>query len=386
MIKHLLLIGVAFLVLTVACSGPAQPGPAPATTTAAPAPRQAGWEQKWEVVVADAKKEGQVVIYSQWGPDTRNLLIKGFKDKYGINVEWLAFSRGPEITARAQTEKAAGINNADFFGTGLTTTMVTMKPLGLLGPIAPRLILPEVTDSKAWKIGKVPLVDKDGTGFGMVATAQRYILRNTDLVKEGEITTYKDLLKPQFKGKLTLNDPTVTGPGNAMFGHLAQDLWGEAETLQFLKDLLIKQEAVITRDNRQQVEWVARGKYTVAIAPLVEVTQDFIKQGAPLALGATTEGVAVVSGAGAFAIPAVLPHPNAATVFINWVLSKEGATVFQKGFGNPSARADVPAEGLDPLLFPKPGEKVFPESEEVIVVWRGKMMEANRAIIDSLAK
>lgn len=384
--KAVLLILAALILPVSGCLPPKEPVPTPVTKVATPLPKLAAWEQKWETVLAAAKKEGQVTIYSQWGPDTRNLLIKGFKDKYGINVEWLAFSRGPEITAKAQTERTAGINNADYFGTGLTTILVTMKPPGLLGPIGPHLILPEVTDPKAWQIGQVPLVDKDGMGFGMVATAQRYILRNTELVKEGEITTYKDLLKPQYKGKLTLNDPTVTGPGNAMFGHFAQDLYGEAETQQFLRDLLIKQEAVVTRDNRQQVEWVARGKYAIAIAPLVEVTQDFIKQGAPLALVITNEGVAVVSGAGAFGISTVLPHPNATTVFINWLLSKEGQTIFQKGFGNPSARTDISREGLDPLLFPRPGEKVYPESEDVVVVWRGKMMEASKGVIGSLSK
>ncbi|MBI2934300.1 MAG: extracellular solute-binding protein [Chloroflexi bacterium] len=387
--KTMLVIAVAIFGLVLAgCIPGEQPisVSTPGARTGPPSSSAAGPEQKWEKVLAEARKEGQVVVYSQWGPDTRNALLKGFKDRYGINVEWMAFSRGPEITARAQTEKGAGIINADFYGTGLTTILVTMKPQGLTGDIRPYLLLPEVLDPKAWRIGQVPVVDKAGMGFGMVATAQRYILRNTEMVKDDEIKTYKDLLKPQFKGKLTLNDPTVTGPGNAMFGHFAQDLWGEAETVQFEKDLLIKQEAVVVRDNRQQVEWVARGKYAIAIAPLVEVTQDFIRQGAPLSLVFTTEGVAVVSGAGGFGIPERPAHPNALTVFINWLLSKEGQTIFQKGFGNPSARADVPSEGLDPALFPRPGEKVYPESEEVIAVYRGKMMEVSKGVLESLKK
>ena len=81
-----------------------------------------------------------------------------------------------------------------------------------------------------------------------------------------------------------------------------------------------------------------------------------------------------------------MPHPNATTVFVNWLLSKEGQTLFIKGFGNPSARADVTGEGLNPLLFPQPGEKIYPETEEVIAVWRGKMMAVNKAVINSLKK
>lgn len=347
---------------------------------------RASSEDKWEAIVLGAKKEGKVIIYSIWGPDTRMLLSKAFKDKYGIDVEWTAFSRGPELTARVSMENKSGLYLADAYGVGLTTILVTMKPLGLLRSIEPFLILPEVTDSKVWHLGKVPLVDKDKQGLGMIAAVQRYILRNTELVGAGEINSYQDLLKPQYKGKLLLNDPTVTGPGNAMIGHFAQDLWGEEGTVQFLKDLLIKQEALVVRDNRLQVEWVARGKYSIAIAPLIEAVQDFRRLGAPVALVLVKEGAPIVSGAGALALASTVPHPNATTLFVNWLLTREGQTVFIKGFGNPSARADVSGEGLDPLLFAQSGEKIYPESEEVIAIWRSKMMQVSKGIIDAVPK
>lgn len=386
--KHLFILAYAVLLALVLVSCAGQRSPQPVSAVPPPVRPEAGSapQDKWEDILLGAKKEGKVIVYSIWGPDTRQLLSKAFKDKYGIDVEWTAFSRGPELTARASMENKSGLYLADAYGVGLTTILVTMKPIGLLRSIEPHLILPEVTDSKAWRFGKVPLVDKDKQGLGMISAVQRYILINTELVRAGEITSYQDLLKPQYKGKLLLNDPTVTGPGNAMIGHFAQDLWGEDGTVQFLKDLLIKQEALIVRDNRLQVEWVARNKYSIAIAPLIEAVQDFRRLGAPVALVPVKEGAPIVSGAGALALASNLPHTNAATLFVNWLLTKEGQTVFIKGFGNPSARADVSGEGLDPLLFPQAGEKIYPESEDVIAVWRNKMMQVSKGIIESLPK
>ncbi len=111
--RKLIALWLPLLVLIAACQPANEPTLVPTPKSEAAAPKAAGWEEKWQTVLAAAKKEGQVTVYSQWGPETRNLLIKEFKDKYGINVEWLAFSRGPEITARVSMENRAGIYNAD---------------------------------------------------------------------------------------------------------------------------------------------------------------------------------------------------------------------------------------------------------------------------------
>ena len=52
-------------------------------------------------------------------------------------------------------------------------------------------------------------------------------------------------------------------------------------------------------------------------------------------------------------------HPNASLVFINWLLTKEGQTIFQKVYGTPSARLDVDMTGIDPAFIPQEGEKLI---------------------------
>lgn len=60
------------------------------------------------------------------------------------------------------------------------------------------------------------------------------------------------------------------------------------------------------------------------------------------------------------------PHPRTARLFINWLLSKEGQTLFTKAFGAPSARLDVATEGLDPATLIKPGIKYIEGDAEEI--------------------
>ncbi len=52
------------------------------------------------------------------------------------------------------------------------------------------------------------------------------------------------------------------------------------------------------------------------------------------------------------------PHPNAAKVYLNWILSKEGQSIYAKADGQASVRADVDASAwLSPTLIPKKGQQ-----------------------------
>ncbi len=379
-------MALALVALWAACTQPAAPSPAPAPKQTAVPKTKAGWEQQWDELLAAARKEGTVTIYNTaWRPQASAALREAFTQKYGINLEFSPFARGAELFAKVQAEKTAGLAVADLFGAGGPTLISTMKPAGVFRPMEPLLILPEAIDPKAWSGNRVPYLDKDKLAIGMAASVQRYIAYNTDLVKSGEIGGYDDVLKPQYKGKITLNDPTVTGAGNAFIAHLAHDLWDLDRTTVFLTRLIKEQGLVIERDYRIQVESVVRGKYAIALAPLPETMDEFLRIGAPITVAITREGTFVSPAAGAMAISASAPHPNATTVFANWLLTREGQTVFSKGFGSPSLRADVPVEGFFPIMLPQPGEKLFLDSEDLIL-YRGKMQAVAKKIIDEARK
>ncbi len=379
------IVTTLFLAATalVACAPPAQPtAPEPKTTGAAsPAAVKAGWEAKWDSTLAAAKKEGTVVVYTLLPPEARIAAGQAFKDKYGITVEFSAFSRGPELLAKVQAEKRAGLNLVDIFSAGPPTLIATMKPEGVLGSMEPYLILPEVTNPKNWRGDRVPFMDNDKTALGMVASLQRNIMYNTELIKQGELTGYEDLLKPQYKGKITINDPSVAGVGNAFFSHLAQNVWDVERTSQYIRQLIKDQEAVIQRDNRLHIETVARGKYAIGLAPIIEIAAEFLQAGAPLGFVVNKEGVFVSPATGAISVSVNPAHPNATTIFINWLLSIEGQTVFSKNHGNPSLRVDVPTDSFFPIFLPQPGEKIYLDAEDSII-FRGKMLDVAKKVIE----
>ncbi|MBI4329907.1 MAG: extracellular solute-binding protein [Chloroflexi bacterium] len=360
------------LLLLASCASSTATPPAPEN------PRPVGGvpastpERDWANILVHAKKEGKVSAYSAgWGAEIRVPLTEAFEKKHGIELEFTGFGRGVEQANRARMEKAAGLNIADVFPSGSGTLLTVMKPEGLLGDMEPFLILPEVTDPKLWG-GQLPFIDKDRKAFAMIGNINRYIMYNTEQVKKGEIASYRDLLKPQYKGKINLNDPSLTGSGSAMFSFLAQT-WTVDESKDFLRRLVKEQGVIILRDTRLQVETVARGKYAIALAPMPAPVREFLKAGAPVDMAIVKEGTAASPSAGVIGVPVTVPRPNATRVFINWLLSREGQTLFSRVYGSRSMRSDVPAEGVDPVFLPQPGESVVLETEDR-VLFQGRMM------------
>ncbi|MBI4333991.1 MAG: extracellular solute-binding protein [Chloroflexi bacterium] len=356
-------------------SGPA-PGAGPAEKAAAPAVKEEGWRVEWDRKVAAAKAEKEVLFYFIGGGDPRTELSQAFGKKFGIKVEFVT-GTPLELAQKLANERNAGMYLADAINMGGGTLLTVVKPQGLLKPIEPELILPEVKDAKAWQIGRLPLIDKDGQVLGMLANYERYLARNTDLVKEGETNALEDLLNPKWKGKMTMLDPTMTGSGLSMSAFLGR-VWGVDRALEFLRGLA-KQEIVTTRDKRQQVEWVARGKYALAVAPTPDVLAEFKAAGAPIASVRLTDGGGLQTVGGALSVPAKPAHPNASTVFLNWLLSKEGQEAYVRGIRLPAARIDVTREGIDELFFAGPNDKVTYGDEEFFLL-QGKMLPPIREI------
>ncbi|MBI4332403.1 MAG: extracellular solute-binding protein [Chloroflexi bacterium] len=372
-----LLVGAT---VVAACAKESPPAAAPGTPAAsAPAGGPRTPDQEWNKLVEDGRKEGKVTVYASWRPEVREALSPAFRNKYGINLEFLPFGRGAELIARMQAEKTAGLVIADLVGTGGTTMVTGLKPAGLMGPMEPLLLVPEVKDPRNWLGGQFPWKDKDRTGISMAAAVQRMVIRNTDLVKE-ELKDYRDVLRPQFKGKIILNDPTVEGIGNTLFTHLALDLWTPEETYEFYRQLL-RLDPVIERDNRVNVESVARGKYAIALGTQADIVANFTNLGSPIAPIIVKEGARVSGSSYSIGAPPNRGSPKASVVFINWLLSKEGQTVVSKASGLPSTRADVPTDGIDPLYLPMRGEKLFPDTEEWQLTAGTTMLDMARKIV-----
>ncbi len=352
---------VAFLVSCVPQAPPQAVNPAPTAKPSVPAATDQ--QREWDNLVAEARKEGRLVIYSDFNPQARQAATSGFKDKYGIEVEFVS-GRGAESAARIRRETEAGIHNVDIGNIGPNPTIPDIKPMGILQPIEPLLMLPEVTDSRQWIAGHLPYIDKDKTIIAISMSAMPFYVINTKMAKQGEIKGAPDLLDPKWKGKIALNDPSVSSNSNLWFTHMFLNVMGEEKATRFMKEL-VAQEPVISRDQRLQIEWIARDKYPILVGASPKEVVEFIKVGAPVAFAEVAEPRVIHPGSANLTAFKGAPHPAAQKLFVNWALSKEGNGLIVPALGYPSLRVDGTSEGVLKDLVPKANDIADTEEQEL---------------------
>lgn len=384
-----IIIGVVLFVilgLIAGCSsgldGNSQPAPSSPISRPPEVPPNTGniSDKIWGNTQALAQKEGRIVIYLDAADSPiRDSFTKAIKVRTGLEPEILV-ARGAELSTKIIREQKAGLFNTDIFIGGGTSMYNLLKPAGVLGDLESNLILPEVKDPSNWKNGKLPWVDKNKTimvfGIGTVSTAEF----NTRLVRRDELTSYYDLLNPKWKGKIVMNDPTTPGKGNSWFMGTEKQVG-----IDFLHQLA-KQEPVVIRDQRQQAEWLAQGKYPLGVGLLEEVLLEFINNGAPLDWITFKEGSYITGRANQLSIITHPPHPNASKVFINWFLSKDGQNMWSKEIISVSQRKDASSENVPAVNVPRSGVQYADQTTEEAMLERDKILEQAKEIFGQLIR
>jgi iron(III) transport system substrate-binding protein len=307
----------------------------------------------WEDTLAAAKKEAKVSVLTDVTATLRDALTLEFQKKYGISVE-LFGSSGREVAPRVGAERKAGQFLWDIYIHGSTTALEAMIPMGAFDPLEPALILPDVKDPKTWRGGAMEFLDPNKMVLVMTPFHRGTIFYNPKLVNAKEFKSHKDLLDPKWKGKMVLDDPRRAGPGFATFTffYLHPELGAD-----FIR-ALGKQQMMILRDYAQEVDAVGQGRYPVLIGAADFVAINRAKQGVPIAIvdaRQLKEGTDLSPTNGNLALFNRAPNPNAAKIYINWLLSKEGQTIFARANGYVSARLDVPTDHTEPWRVPLPG-------------------------------
>jgi iron(III) transport system substrate-binding protein len=307
----------------------------------------------WESTLVAAKKEGRVAVITDVTATLRDALTLEFQKKYGIPVDLLG-SSGREVAPRVAAERKAGQFLWDIYIHGSTTALESMIPMGAFDPLEPALILPDVKDPKMWRGGAIEYLDPNKMVMVMTPFHRGTIFYNAKLVNAKEFTSHKDLLNPKWKGKMVLDDPRRAGPGFATFTffYLHPELGAD-----FIR-ALGKQQMTILRDYAQEVDAIGQGRYPVLIGGADFVVTGRAKQGVPIATvdaRQLKEGTDLSPTNGNLALFNKAPNPNAAKIYINWLLSKEGQTIFARANGYVSARLDVPTDHTEPWRVPLPG-------------------------------
>jgi len=314
----------------------------------------------WQQLLSDAKKEGKVVVWGPPGELIRTAMTEGFKKAFpDIAIEYSG-ARGGEQATRIKAERDGGVYSVDILLSGTTTAINQMKPMQALDPITPALVTPEVTDPKNWRDNKLEFSDET-TRLNLVFSTmlKTPLVYNPKLAKPDDINELAKLLDPKWKGKFVINDPLPSGSGNVTFRWIWR-LMGPEKAKDYYRKIRAN-AALADRDQRRQIEWVAQGKYAFLLAPSDGVLGQLLGRG--LKLGVVPEfkdhGTYVTASFGSAMLVNKNPHPNAAAVFLNWVLSKEGQTAWSKAMDHVSRRLDVPTDHLPPYIIPPSDAKFF---------------------------
>lgn len=304
------------------------------------------WQVEWERTLEAGKNEGKLVFY---GAEKYDLVFTEFQKRFPEIKVGSVVGIARDYTQRLMMERRGGKYLVDLYINGASSAYSVLYRGKVLDSIKPALILPEVVDESRWWRGRHEYKDDEGKYlFTYNAELQPYFSYNTKLVDPKGIRSLWDLLDAKWKGRMVMFDPTLAGaasPIRFIYHH------GELGP-KYLKRLLSEMEVAVSRDVRQLGDWLASGKYAICLftdaqridLPLAK------KQGLPVdwfGPNSFKEGAILGAATGVVALINKAPHPNAARVAINWLLSREGQLLYQKIWDKAdSLRIDIPKDDV----------------------------------------
>lgn len=297
---------------------------------------------EWDKIVELAKKEGKLVVSIPASPELRKLTEEGFKKRHsGIDLELIP-ARGTSITRRIVEESKAGVRNFDIHIGGTNSIINGLLDEGVLEPVEPYFILSEVKEPKNWWGGHMWVDRAKRYVYNFQAYLTESMWRNETMAKAEEFKTYDDLLNPKWKNKIGMLDPRTPGAGDSNWAFLWQ-VKGE----DYLKKLAA-QNLSLGRDQRLLGETLAKGKIAIVLGLTYYSLLPFVNAGLPVKpMPRVKEGTFGTGGSGNLCLVKNLPHPNAAKVFLNWFLTKEGQEITTKAMGQATRRLDVDTKWLN---------------------------------------
>ena len=350
----------------------------------------------WDDTVAAARKEGELVVVLG-GAASRNYrpIFRHFEDKFGVRTS-VSTGGGSKQADRILAERAAGKYEVDLIMVGGTTANDRFVPNAVLDPIAPVLFQPDVVKKSLWYKEKHHYSDaEEKYVFAFSGTADitpvlmRFNTKKLPIEEAKKIDSAWTFLDKRFSGEIVALPPTIAGAGGTYFTVPVHPDLGE----KYLRRLFNPElNVAFIQDYRQIADGVARGKYTMAIfvgsagrdidslgrkglpvANFSRVVEKPLKERPILGASGASNNLTVVNRR---------PHPNAAKLFVNWFLSKEGQTVMHtksEGIPDQTLRVDVTEKGkLSEDEMRKPGvEYLMLEHDPEILKKRDRVM--NRA-------
>ncbi|MDO8634832.1 MAG: extracellular solute-binding protein [Dehalococcoidia bacterium] len=338
--KRLFLTGILVsLIIVLGCAPKvSSPQPAPASQAAPVAVASASnlssitpQDAAWDKVVATAKKEGVLTIYStSFVADTGRRLANDFQNRYGIRVEVLA-SSGRTSLEKIKVEQQIKKPIADVMQSS-AGSVTELFLSGLAASVWKEL--PVMQDKSAFLVD--PLYSPGGelVQHNLYFTAPAI---NTRVVKpQDEPKSFKDMLEPRWKGNMAAADPAATG-STALF---YLPIYYKALDLDYWRSYARQDINIWGGSSAESARMLGRGEWAFYLANTTDVYGPLVAEGAPIKMLDMKEG----TGAAGHFVVAIKdsPHPNAAKLFINWLLTPEGQLAYVEPTRGTAIRKGMP--------------------------------------------
>jgi iron(III) transport system substrate-binding protein len=297
-------------------------------------------------LIERAKQEGALTIYTSLAPTEARPMVEAFEKKYGIKVElWRAISE--RVIQRTVSEAKAGRHTVDVVATN-GPEMELLSREKILTPY----FTPHAADLPPAGIPKHRLWLPDRLQFFVVGF-------NTNMVKREELPkTLAGFTDPKWKGKLGIE------AGDAEWMATLFTKWGEKEAMAFFRKLS-EMRPEVRKGHVLLAQLVAAGEIPVGLTIYSANAETLKRKGAPIDW-APIEAVARPQGLG---ISRNAPHPAAALLYADFVLSAEEGQKLYESMGRPPVNLKVKSQltnfshvFLDPVA-------VLDESEKWHKLW-----------------
>jgi len=277
-------------------------------------------------VIEGAKREGKLVIYTGVERAAAQVLVNAFKNKYPFIAAETVRASSSKLATRLDAEIEANRVGGDVIEFSLLYLTTSLQQRG------------ELLQYDSPEYAKYPRQYSAPGYWAASGVSNIIVLVNTRKVDEANIPqSWWDLAKPFWKDKLTIDNLEVSGTGYNWLTAIVNDAslgWRFIEALG-------KNRPGIERGHAGMAQKVAAGEYAGA----AEMSDFHLKNLRDAAAAVPLRGVwpseGVPSEPWTSAILKRAPHPNAARLFLDFLLSREGQSLYVQTMGWVSARPDV---------------------------------------------
>jgi len=286
----------------------------------------------FQTIIDKAKQEGSVTIYSSQGTDQLNDLAKRFQAKYGVKVDVLR-DVDANIEAKLDVEHSSGKGIADVAVLSDTTYVNSKGQAGYFTKATgPDFNNPAYDQSK----------NVNANGSFVVSAAVFALGWNTQSVPGG-LKSYADLLDPKLKGMVGVPDPAVSPSIVDFYMYLQEQQGADFVTKLTAQDPQIFPSVLTEGQNLTSGQISA----ATAVQPLV----DEKASGAPVDFLVPSPAWGARFWA---SVTSVAPHPNAALLLADYLLTKDGQEAVARKAGSALPNTQGAVTDVSKIRVPDP--------------------------------